>query len=184
MNIQQEFSAQRRHFNQLLFSPGNMNAQLWLCRKSFFFNTFTILKTWLILILLLPGSAALAQEKFKPVTEIPEGKALVYIYRPGSMMGALVNYTVRVDEDKVSEDHLWTGQYLVHFATPGTHRYWGQTTTKIREMFLQVEAGKTYYIRASCCDFIIPTQEKAQKDIAKCSLAGSKKGKNSSRGTD
>ena len=91
------------------------------------------------------------------------------------MLGALVNYTVRVDEDKVSEDHLWTGQYLVHFATPGPHRYWGQTTDKIREMSLEIEAGKTYYIRASCCDFIIPTLEKAEKDIKKCSLAGSKK---------
>ena len=133
------------------------------------------MKSCLIFIFILFSSAALAQEKFKPVTEIPEGKALVYIYRPGSMMGALVNYTVRVDDDKVSEHHLWAGQYLVHFATPGTHRYWGQTSDKIREMSLQVEAGKTYYIRASCCDFIIPTVEKAEKDIVKCSLAGSKK---------
>jgi hypothetical protein len=133
----------------------------------------TILKTLLLVIVTASASAALAQ-KFEPVKEIPEGKALVYIYRPGSMVGAAVHYTVNANDEKVSEAHLRNNSYLVFFANPGRYTFWAQVTNTRREVDLDVEAGKIYYVRGDCCEFKIPTLEKAEKEIVKCNLSTEK----------
>lgn len=130
----------------------------------------TILKSLLIAVLTISAGAVLAQ-KFEPVKEIPAGKALVYIYRPGSMVGAAVHYTVNANEDKVSEAHLKNDSYLIFFADPGSYTFWAQVTNSRREVGLDVEAGKTYYVRGDCCEFIIPDPKKAEKEIVKCELS-------------
>ena len=130
----------------------------------------SIFRTLFILIIVITCNDVLSQ-KFEPVKEIPEGKALVYIYRPGSMVGAAVHYTVNANDEKVSEAHLKNKTYLVYFAEPGKYRFWGQVTYTIREVNLDVEAGKTYYIRGNCCEFIIPSEEDAKKEIVKCKLS-------------
>mgnify|MGYP001825639715 CR=1 FL=1 len=130
----------------------------------------TIVKALIVCILILVCNSLFSQ-KFSPVEEIPEGKALVYIYRPGSMVGAAVHYTVHANDDIVSEYHLRNKSYLVFFADPGRYTFWAQVTNTRREVDLDVEAGKTYYVRGDCCEFIIPDTEDAKKEIVKCKLA-------------
>lgn len=130
----------------------------------------TIIKTLFLFMFILTCNSVFSQ-RFTPLTEIPEGKALVYIYRPGSMVGAAVHYTVNANDDKVSEYHLRNKSYLVYFAEPGRYTFWAQVTNTRREVDLDVEAGKTYYVRGDCCEFIIPDLEKAKKEIVKCELS-------------
>jgi len=127
-------------------------------------------KSFLILVLVLTCTSVFSQ-KFEPVKEIPEGKALVYIYRPGSMVGAAVHYTVNANDDNISEYHLRNKSYLIFFAEPGRYTFWAQVSNSRREVDLDVEAGKTYYVRGDCCEFIIPDLEKAKKEIVKCKLS-------------
>ena len=127
-------------------------------------------KSFLILVLVLTCTSVFSQ-KFEPVKEIPEGKALIYIYRPGSMVGAAVHYTVNANDDIVSEYHLRNKSYLIFYAEPGRYTFWAQVSNTRREVDLDVEAGKTYYVRGDCCEFIIPDLEKAQKEIVKCKLS-------------
>ncbi len=130
----------------------------------------TIIKTLCFLSLILGSNAAFSQ-KFEAVKVIPDGKALVYIYRPGSMVGAAVHYTVNANESKVSEAHLKNKTYLVFFADPGKYAFWAEVTNTRREVSLEVEANKTYYIKGDCCEFIIPSTETAEKEIVKCNLS-------------
>jgi len=127
-------------------------------------------KTLFLLLLVFICYSAYSQ-KFEPVNEIPEGKALVYIYRPGSMVGAAVHYTVNANDEKVSEAHLKNKSYLVFFAEPGRYTFWAQVTNTRREVDLDVEAGNIYYVRGDCCEFIIPSLDKAEKEIVKCKLS-------------
>jgi hypothetical protein len=124
-----------------------------------------------LLSMLLLASAAVFAQKFSPVMEIPEGKALVYIYRPSSMVGAAVHYSINANEAKVSEAHLKNGSYLVFFADPGRYTFWAQVTNTRREAELDVEAGKTYYVKGDCCTLEIPAVEEAEKAIVKCKLS-------------
>ena len=81
-------------------------------------------------------------QKFKPVEEIPDGKALVYIYRPGSMNKALIHYTVNDNDKKVNEATLKNKTYLVHFAEPGTHMFWALNIGKHKEIELKCHQVK------------------------------------------
>ena len=130
----------------------------------------SVIKTLLLFTIILTSSSVYSQ-KFSPIKEIPDGKALVYIYRPGSMVGAFVHYTVNANDEEVSEYHLRNKSYLIFFAEPGRYTFWAQVTNTRREVDLDVEAGKTYYVRGDCCEFIIPDLEKAQKEIVKCKLS-------------
>ena len=130
----------------------------------------SIIKTLMYFALVLFCSTIFSQ-KFTPVEKIPEGKALVYIYRPSKVLGMAVHYTVNVNEEKVSEAHLKNDSYLLYFAEPGRHTFWGMVSGNRKEAILDVEAGKTYYIKGSCCVFTIPELEKAKKQIKKCRLS-------------
>lgn len=130
----------------------------------------TLAKTILLFTLIITSNSAFSQ-KFKPVKEIPDGKALVYIYRPGSMVGAAVHYSINANDDKVSENHLRNKSYLVFFADPGRYTIWGQVTNARREVDIDVESGKTYYVRGNCCELSIPDIKKAKKEISKCKLS-------------
>jgi hypothetical protein len=129
-----------------------------------------MMKSMFLVLFFFMASFVVAQ-KFEPVKEIPQGKALVYIYRPGSMVGAAVSYTVNANEEKVSDARLKNKSYLVYFANPGRYTFWAQVTNTRREIDLDVEAGKTYYIKGDCCEFKIPETADAEKDIVKCNLS-------------
>ncbi len=129
-----------------------------------------VIKALFLFAIILTCNSVFSQ-KFSPVKEIPKGTALVYIYRPGSMVGAAVHYSVNANDEKVSECHLRNKTYLVFFAEPGRYTFWAQVTNTRREVDLDVEAGKTYYVRGNCCEFIIPDLERAKKEIVKCKLS-------------
>jgi len=130
----------------------------------------TIFRILLLFTLIFTCNSVFSQ-KFSPADSIPAGKALVYIYRPGSMVGAAVHYSINANEDKVSESHLRNDSYLVFFAKPGRYTFWAQVTNTRRAVDLDVEAGKTYYVRGDCCTLTIPELEKAEKEIVKCELS-------------
>jgi len=92
------------------------------------------MKTLCLFILVITATSVFAQ-KFEPIKVIPDGKALVYIYRPGSMVGAAVHYTVNANESKVSEAHLKNKSYLVFFATPGKYAIWAEVTNTRRSKY-------------------------------------------------
>lgn len=129
-----------------------------------------IFKTLILFILVFTCKSIHAQ-KFEPVEKIPEGKALVYIYRPKVKLGAVYHYTVNANDEKVSEAHLKYNTYLVYFANPGRYTFWGEVSAARKSVDLDIEAGKTYYIRGDSRKFIIPTMEKAMKEIKKCKLS-------------
>lgn len=129
----------------------------------------TIMKTLLLFMLIVTCNSVFSQ-KFTPVTEIPEGKALVYIYRI-SLAGAMWHYKVNANDEKVSEAHLKKGTYLIYFAKPGRYTFWGEVSNARKAVDIDVEAGKTYYIKGSAYEFIIPTTKDAEKEIKKCKLS-------------
>jgi len=126
-----------------------------------------IIKTVILLSVILTCNVAFSQ-KFEPVQKLPDGKALIYIYRIGSMVGAAVAYPVYANQDEISECALKNDSYLYYFAKPGKYSIWDQDGTTDRIVALNVEAGKTYYVRANCCEFSLPPLEQAVKEIAKC----------------
>jgi hypothetical protein len=130
----------------------------------------SISRTLVLFMLILTCNSVFSQ-KFTPEKEIPAGKALVYIYRPGSMVGAAVHYTINANDAKVSESHLRNKSYLVYFAEPGRYTFWAQVTNTRREVDLDVEAGKVYYVKGDCCSLVIPSLEKAEKEIVNCQLS-------------
>ena len=110
-------------------------------------------------------------QKFEPVKEIPEGKALVYIYRPHRLAGMIYHYTVNANEEKVSEAHLKDKSYLVYFAKPGRYTFWGEYMGARLAADLDVEVGETYYIYGDAYKIKIQTVETAKKEIKKCKLS-------------
>jgi hypothetical protein len=120
---------------------------------------------------LLLSANRISAQAFQEITVIPNGKALIYFYRPSSMVGALISYTINVNDDKVSEARLKNGTYLVYFALPGIYNFWVMVAEAKREVKMRVEAGKTYYIRGDCCEFVLTDEITARGKIEKCKLS-------------
>ncbi len=98
----------------------------------------------LVLISLLAGCAS--GLPFKSVTEIPQGKGLIYIYRPGSIVGSAVSYEIFAGNEKIGR--LLPGGYLTYFANPGELELWGKTEAK-GSITLDVKADQTQYVKGS-----------------------------------
>ena len=93
--------------------------------------------------LLLVGCAA-SGPKFAPLDSIPEGKALVYIYRPNSIIGGAIRFHVAVGGERIV--YLIRGGYYPYFADPGETTFWARTEAKA-ETTEYLEAGETYYLK-------------------------------------
>jgi hypothetical protein len=114
---------------------------------------------------------------FLEITEIPAGKALVYIYRDGSI-GVAVNYTVNANDKPVMKTHLYNGKYMVYFADPGKLELWAETANQRENIVLDVVAGQTYFVDSEVKmgtwvgrpSFTLVPKEKALKKIQKCKL--------------
>lgn len=81
---------------------------------------------------------------FQPVAEIPDDKALVYIYRPGAFFGGGVVYDVHVGETEIVA--LRSAGYFPYFAIPGETEFWARTEAKAT-VATNLEKGETYYLR-------------------------------------
>ena len=102
--------------------------------------------------LLLTAGAAIAGEtadapivtKSGALPAVPEGKAQVVFFRPGSIMGAALGCTVH--EGSAELARLGSGKYYVVAAEPGKHEYFteGEATDRLA---LEVEADETYFVK-------------------------------------
>jgi len=114
------------------------------------------MKKVLLLVCILCGflivpQVAKAQKKttrFQEVKEIPANKAVVYIFRVGSY-GFAVHYTVNANDTPVSPVHLYTGGYFVYYADPGKTEFWAKVAEGESHIVLDIEAGKSYFIKGS-----------------------------------
>lgn len=94
-------------------------------------------------VLLAVGCAA-SGAKFVPVESVPESKALVYIYRPNSLIGGAIRYHVSVGDEPVV--FLVRGGYFPYFADPGETTFWARTEARA-EASEHLKAGETYYLK-------------------------------------
>ncbi len=108
--------------------------------------------------------------KFTTVKTMPEGKALVYIYRPKNFVGSAVHFSVHANDRKVSDVHLYNGGYIVYFADPGKYEFWAQVSNTRTEILVDIEAGKTYYIEGESVKLELVPNEIGEQRIKKCKL--------------
>jgi hypothetical protein len=128
--------------------------------------------------LLAISGCATGGTPFQAVTEIPPGKALVYIYRPGSFLGGGPEYDVAVGDERIAA--LAPGGYIPYFARPGRAEFWAHTQA-IEVLMAELTAGQVYYLRGGIQSDVgtkRPSLEQvgqavAMAELAKCKLLGS-----------
>lgn len=127
--------------------------------------------------LMMAGCAGMQRSKDHPMPTVQPDKGLVYFYRESSFKGAAIQYDVRDNGDVIGA--LQSGTYFYENATPGQHTYSSKTEAS-SEVTLNVEAGKTYYVKGSISmGFmaghphleIVPDEAAAQAALAKLDYA-------------
>jgi hypothetical protein len=96
-------------------------------------------------LLMMIGCAASGAD-FRPTETLANDKALVYIYRPDSMLGGgkAIRYDVTTKEGHIVE--MIRGGYFPYEATPGETTFWAWTESKV-SVTNDLAAGKTYYLK-------------------------------------
>lgn len=107
--------------------------------------------------------------------------ATVYIYRGGQFMGALANYAVYVNGQKICK--LSNERYIEYHAKPGTLNIMAknggvEVFKKETGLELPVEAGRKYYVRGDIKTSITRarmelsevTENTAKRDMAKLTV--------------
>lgn len=107
------------------------------------FDRVTILLLMSTLLLFEAGCAA-SGAAFQSIGQTPEGKALVYIYRPNSMLGGAIRYHVAVGDERIV--YLIRGGYFPYLADPGETEFWARTEAKT-SVSENLRAGQTYYLK-------------------------------------
>ncbi|TNF92924.1 MAG: DUF2846 domain-containing protein [Gammaproteobacteria bacterium] len=87
---------------------------------------------------------------YQEVDSVPDGKALVYIYRPGKFMGGGVVFDVHAGnvEDDMAIVELRSGGYYPYFAQPGELQLWAKTES-MTSLTLDINAGDRRYIKGT-----------------------------------
>jgi len=88
------------------------------------------------------GGAAFVKDE-----AVPEDKGLIYIYRPNNFQGSAVDITIKDNGQTVFK--IKNGQYVKHFVEPGKHKLHTDTMAIDKPVELDVEGGKTYYLKTS-----------------------------------
>jgi hypothetical protein len=81
---------------------------------------------------------------------IPEGKAVIYVYRPSQFVNSAGYPYTYIDGEK--KNPLYNGSYKAYFVSPGAHKVetiggfwaWGLPDNKVD---VTTEEGKRYYVR-------------------------------------
>jgi len=81
---------------------------------------------------------------FVPVEDVPEGQALVYVYRVPSFTGSAISYDVKVDGEIIGK--MKNGAYFYTTVAPGSYVISAKTESEYT-LNADFEAGETYYIR-------------------------------------
>jgi len=131
----------------------------------------------LVMISLMAGCAS--GLPFKSITEIPQGKGLVYVYRPSGVVGCAVSFDVYAGNENLGR--LLPGGYLTYFANPGELELWGKTEAK-GSITLDVKANQIQYVKGSLSVgffvgrpvLMVVEPEIGQQEIAECKQNASK----------
>jgi len=129
----------------------------------------------LVPILFLTACAATGVQ-FQKVSTIPEGKGVVYVYRPDSIVGAAIHYDVYAGENDLICD-LIRGGYCLYYSKLGELELWGKTEAK-SSITIDVKAGQEYYVKGGLSlgvlagrpNFTLVTNTVGQEEIADCKL--------------
>lgn len=125
----------------------------------------------------LTGCASLQGPEFSKVTKIPEGKAVVYFYRPKAFFGGAVSYDIWLDGVNVPFVHVYNGGYFPYIANPGKAVFKAKTEAE-KEVTIEVKAGQSYYVLCSVGvgfwvgrpHLELMAKETAEADIKSCRL--------------
>lgn len=97
-------------------------------------------------VLVLGGCVGAQVMKDKPTPQATTDKGMVYFFRESHFAGGAVVYDVNDGDQTVGT--LQSGTYFYYPATPGTHTFTAKTEAS-NGLTLDIEAGKTYYVRGS-----------------------------------
>ena len=108
---------------------------------------------------------------------IPEGKALLYVVRP-EFMGKLIKIKVFSGEDLLG--YTKGRNYFHTFLEPGKHNFISKAENK-GKLDLEIEAGKTYYIKQKIGMGFLKVrnkllqleQKEAEREMTKCKPSSS-----------
>jgi hypothetical protein len=78
-------------------------------------------------------------------TQLRDDIALLHIYRRGSMKGAMISYTLHLDDEAIFKVKN-NAKTTVSISAAGTHTLWAKTESKT-EIPIDIQPGKEYYIR-------------------------------------
>ncbi|MBN2020816.1 MAG: DUF2846 domain-containing protein [Sedimentisphaerales bacterium] len=129
---------------------------------------------------------------FSPVTSIPTGKALVYMYRTSSFVGSANSYKIWINDIHVTD--MGNGGYYPYLADPGELTFKMKVITDILHfggahfllekekpvLKIHVEAGKTYYVKhewdsqatiSNLAVMVLVDEETGSREIVKCKKA-------------
>jgi len=129
----------------------------------------------MVLPLFLVLGCAASGASFRPIESIPEGKAVVYIYRPNSLIGGGIRYHVAVGNQRIV--YLIRGGYFPYLAEPGETEFWARTEAK-ETITSDFKAGEVYYLKGTVGiglavgrpRFEFVSQEIGAEEVAKCKL--------------
>ncbi len=115
---------------------------------------------------------------FAPVTQVPNDKAVVYVYKAKAYGGAL--YKLTANGEPVTQ--LQKGGYYPYIADPGLVKFSAYTLGRIGDMIpiepthsleINVSADEIHYVKITSglsVRLVEVPQEKAQKELKKCKL--------------
>jgi hypothetical protein len=125
----------------------------------------------------LAGCASFDGPQFSKFEQVPQGKAIVYFYRPKAFVGGAVSYDVWVDGINVPFTRIYNGGYFPYIADPGKILFKAKTEAE-KEIAIDAKSGEAYYIWCSVGMGLFVgrphleqvTREVAEPDIKNCRL--------------
>jgi len=126
-------------------------------------------------VLALCFGCATSGPAFQAVSEIPQDKALVYIYRPSGFIGAGVRYHVAARGDSIV--YLEPGGYFPYLTEPGEIEFWAKTEAK-ETITTDLVPGQTHYLKGSVGigvvigrpRFEFVDEARGAREVSKCKL--------------
>lgn len=104
---------------------------------------------------------------------VPEGKGVVYLYRTGKMVGAALQYLVKVNG--VDAGGTGPGTFFRWELNPGVYTFFSSTTESSSTVQVNVEAGKMYFLKQTPrlglvqggrIDLVETDEKTGKKDVA------------------
>jgi len=125
-------------------------------------------------LLILSGCASLGPE-FTPVPAVPDGKALVYVYRPPHFAGSAVSFKIHHNDKIVTT--LYNGGYYPYITNSGELELWAETESRA-SITLDLKPGDTKYVKGGVGvgfmvgrpKLTVVNNETGAKEIAACKL--------------